>query len=710
MKPLWTLLPLLAALTLAACGGGGSSGSDSGDGANPDPNVPGDGDGGNGGDGGDGDGGDGGPDPEPDPEPLAALRFIVIGDSGSGSSGQYAVGEAIAAVCDHKGGMDEASPAAGCHLALGLGDNIYESGVTSVDDPQFEEKFEKPFEPIQLPFYMVLGNHDNTGYVGGDGAGNARGEFQVDYHYFDGRLSNRWKMPDRYYRHTPAPTTRDGRPLVDFFALDSNPIAGGFADPDIAYAYHTYGVDQRNWAVNALAGSNAVFKIAMAHHPYLSNGSHGNAGNYDGVPHQILPVLAGTRWKAFMEEAVCDQADFFLAGHDHDLQVLSGVPSSCGRTEFMVSGAAGKHRSIDDPQRNEALFQQGDEYGFMWLQASEADVEKQTPASLCLEVYVVDKDVAGLGVINGDGELTPAFTHCYDKQAKTGLTPGNDFTGQPIGDGALPLPLPEDFDATFTGPLKELREALVSGFTEAGADLPPDMRQTLDQLIAGMDILLNALDAATAAIVNGDSSEITQSVEAVLAAAEQLQAIDTSSLPAPFDQLGGAFQALAAGIGSGETEPGEGSTVDDIAFIAGPLVELSRNLHNILDGIEEVMPEEVPVFAGLTSVLSTVTLGLANTLEQLVALDVSAGGDELVGTVQQTLEHLVNDVLWLNKIPGAEDYPALPGDFLSSVLSTLVREITTILDTVLEGPLDFLRDLLSPITGLLRDLLSGLFG
>ncbi|MEQ9510151.1 MAG: serine/threonine protein phosphatase, partial [Alloalcanivorax xenomutans] len=156
MKPLWTLLPLLAALTLAACGGGGSSGSDSGGGANPDPNVPGDGDGGNGGDGGDGDGGNGGPDPEPEPEPLAALRFIVIGDSGSGSSGQYAVGEAIAAVCDHKGGMDEASPAAGCHLALGLGDNIYESGVTSVDDPQFEEKFEKPFEPIQLPFYMVL--------------------------------------------------------------------------------------------------------------------------------------------------------------------------------------------------------------------------------------------------------------------------------------------------------------------------------------------------------------------------------------------------------------------------------------------------------------------------------------------------------------------------------------------------------------------------
>ena len=66
---------------------------------------------------------------------------------------------------------------------------------------------------------------------------------------------------------------------------------------------------------------------------------------------------------------------------------------------------------------------------------------------------------------------------------------------------------------------------------------------------------------------------------------------------------------------------------------------LSRNLNNILDGIEEQVPAEVPVFAGLTSVLSTVSLGLANTLEQLVLLDTSATGEQLVGTVQQTLEN-----------------------------------------------------------------------
>ena len=698
----WKLLPLVAALTLTACGGGGSSGSNpannDGSGGNTEtpnnPSQPGDGDS-------DDDGGD---NPVAS-NPPAAVRFIVIGDSGSGSAGQYAVGKAIASVCEEKDEFvgDMAFP--GCDLVVGLGDNIYESGVTSVDDPQFAEKFEKPFEPVQLPFYMVLGNHDNTAYVGGDGAGNARGEFQVDYTYFDGKLSNRWNMPDRYFLHSAGTTHTNPRPLVDFVALDSNPIAGGFGDPDIAYAYHTYGVDQRNWVVNTLAGSNAVFKIAMAHHPYLSNGTHGNAGNYDGVPSEILPVLAGERWKAFMEEAVCDQTDFFFAGHDHDLQVLEAVPE-CGRTEFVVSGAAGKTRSIDDPERNVARFQQGDVYGFFWMKATEADPVSLAPARLCLDAYVVDPEAEGLGVIS-DGELTPAYTHCYDKQPMAGIAPGNDFSGLPLGEGALPLPLPDGFDADFTGPLKELRETLVSGFTQVGADLPEEQRQVFDQMIAGTDILFNAMDAATAAILEGDSSEMSQSVQAVLAAAEQLQAIDTRSLPAPFDQLGSAFDALADGFGGDGSDAGDGSTVEDIAFIAGPLVALSRNLNNILDGIEEQVPAEVPVFAGLTSVLSTVSLGLANTLEQLVLLDTSATGEQLVGTVQQTLENLVNDVLWLNQIPGAEEYTTLPGDALSSGLLIVVREVTEQLDERLLSPLAPLLDLLSPVTDLLAGLLDG---
>lgn len=95
----WKLLPLVAALTLTACGGGGSSGSNpannDGSGGNTEtpnnPSQPGDGDSGD----------DGGDNPVAS-NPPAAVRFIVIGDSGSGSAGQYAVGKAIASVCEEK--------------------------------------------------------------------------------------------------------------------------------------------------------------------------------------------------------------------------------------------------------------------------------------------------------------------------------------------------------------------------------------------------------------------------------------------------------------------------------------------------------------------------------------------------------------------------------------------------------------------------------
>ena len=149
MNAYWKLLPLVAAITLTACGGGGSSGganADAGSGNVETPNGPGDG------------GGEGEGDGEPDgggetvSNPPAAVRFIVIGDSGSGSAGQYAVGQAIADVCDGKDEFIGDMAFAGCDLVVGLGDNIYESGVTSVDDPQFAEKFEKPFEPVPVSY------------------------------------------------------------------------------------------------------------------------------------------------------------------------------------------------------------------------------------------------------------------------------------------------------------------------------------------------------------------------------------------------------------------------------------------------------------------------------------------------------------------------------------------------------------------------------
>ena len=132
MSAYWKLLPLVAAITLTACGGGGSSGggvnADAGGGNVETPNGPGDG-----GEG-DGDPDDGGGD-ETVGNPPAAVRFIVIGDSGSGSAGQYAVGQAIADVCDGKDEFVGDMAFAGCDLVVGLGDNIYELSLIHISEP-----------------------------------------------------------------------------------------------------------------------------------------------------------------------------------------------------------------------------------------------------------------------------------------------------------------------------------------------------------------------------------------------------------------------------------------------------------------------------------------------------------------------------------------------------------------------------------------------
>ena len=685
---------LVSVLVLSACGGGGSGGdADSAPDSAPQQNA------------------DGDQAPEPEPVAVASTQFIAMGDSGSGSPGQFAVGESMAAVCELK--TEQNGP---CEFVLGFGDNIYEDGATSVDDAQFEEKFEKPFEPMgTTPFYMVLGNHDNTGYVGGDGANNSRGDIQVDYHY-EGN-SPRWRMPARFYAFgsdeiptAAIPETRDGRPLLNVVSLDSNPLASTVADADSRFSWQNYGMQQLIWAQDEMISSNALFNIAMAHHPYLSNGSHGNAGNYDFIPSFILPVISGQRWKDFLEESVCDYADFLMTGHDHDLQLLEPV-ESCGRTRFVVSGAAGKMRSIQDPERNRALFQRGDTYGFFWVQASESNPETGAPAQMCFEAYTVDPDVDGFGVISPEGSLTPAHSQCFEKSEPVNIARGKDFSGTPI---SMPVPLSEgnQFDVDFTGPLKSFREQLTSGLNTLNMANPnAETQQVVAQMINGIDTLLASIDAAASSITEGGSEDdIAQANFAVQAAADRLKAIDTSGLPAPFDRLGDAFEAFAEGFGgSGNEESGQGLS-RDTAFLLGPVVQLAINIDNIVDAIDQ-QAEPVPVLRGVTSLLSTVLRGVGETLEQVAVLDSSGGTDALVGSINEALNTLVLEVLLLEEAPDSINQNAtLPTNFLSDALQTVLREVTEQLDrTLLQTVDNLLGRLLAPITGLIRGLLDSLF-
>lgn len=275
------------------------------------------------------------------------VRFIAIGDTGTGKENQYLVADAIEKVCAERG----------CDFALGLGDNIYESGVDSVDDEQWIEKFEKPYQNLDFPFYMTLGNHDNS-YFSGGGLNNKKGEIQVDYHYKEGRFSDKWHMPSRYY-HFSAPLNNPS-PQVDFFSLDSNPLAA-ISDFDKNYWQIPYKKKQAEWFDEAIESSLGAWKIAFSHHPYISNGRHGNAGFSDNVPG------LGIVYKNFLEESVCNRVDVIISGHDHDLQWLQPV-QACGKTFHIISGAGAKTRVFSNPDRNLPYWQIDDTLGFFYIE------------------------------------------------------------------------------------------------------------------------------------------------------------------------------------------------------------------------------------------------------------------------------------------------------------------------------------------------------
>ncbi len=152
-----------------------------------------------------------------------ALRFAVIGDSGTGGSGQYEIGQQLAQ-------YHQSFP---FDMMLMLGDNLYGGGSAR----DFEKKFEHPYKPLLdsgVKFYAVLGNHDDPN--------------QRSYRFFN-------MNGERYYTFRP----KNG---IRFFALDSN-----YMDSK-----------QLEWLERALQQSGSDWKICLFHHPLYSSGeTHGSS-------------------------------------------------------------------------------------------------------------------------------------------------------------------------------------------------------------------------------------------------------------------------------------------------------------------------------------------------------------------------------------------------------------------------------------------------
>jgi predicted phosphodiesterase len=155
------------------------------------------------------------------PNTKDSVKFLVIGDSGTGGSAQYQLAQR----------MVEAHGRFKFEFAIMLGDNLY----GSEDPSDYVEKFERPYKPLldaDVKFYAALGNHDEPSQ-----------RFYKPFN-MDGK---------RYYKFS-----KGG---VDFFVLDSTYMAP----------------DQVAWLKKELEGSNADWKISYLHHPLYSSGErHGS--------------------------------------------------------------------------------------------------------------------------------------------------------------------------------------------------------------------------------------------------------------------------------------------------------------------------------------------------------------------------------------------------------------------------------------------------
>ena len=180
------------------------------------------------------------------PNKPGTVKFAVIGDAGTGSKEQVAVGKEMAA-------WRAKFP---FEFVLMTGDNMY-GGERARD---FQKKFEIPYKPLLdagVKFYASLGNHDDAAV-------------QRNYKLFN-------MNGERFYSFKP----KDG---VRFFAIDSNYV-------DKA---------QLTWLDKELAASGSEWKIMFFHHPLYSSGeTHGSAELQRGllepvfVKYGVNVVLAG---------------------------------------------------------------------------------------------------------------------------------------------------------------------------------------------------------------------------------------------------------------------------------------------------------------------------------------------------------------------------------------------------------------------------------
>lgn len=195
------------------------------------------------------------------------------------------------------------------------GDNFYDNGIASVDDPYWQTSFEDVYYQPHLfvDWYATLGNHDYRG----------NWQAQIDYT----NVSRRWNMPAPYY--TKYVDLNEHKQLLLVF-LDTSPLNPDYdQEPKYARARAQGQQAQLDWLEDVLKNQTAQWVVVIGHHPLYSSGKR--YGKNTAIRKVLEPVLE--KYKV----------DAYIAGHEHDLQHNQAADKSVAH---FVSGGGSEIRPV----------------------------------------------------------------------------------------------------------------------------------------------------------------------------------------------------------------------------------------------------------------------------------------------------------------------------------------------------------------------------
>lgn len=228
------------------------------------------------------------------------LKFLVVGDWGrNGTQNQQEVANQM-----NRTALNE-----NVDFIISTGDNFYETGVKNTQDSQWKTSFEDIYtgNPLQKDWFVVLGNHDYQGNP----------QAQIDYT----KISNRWKMPSRYYTFTKI---IDSASAVRFVFIDTSPFVNEYLQNPNGFSdlVQQNTKKQLNWIDSVLTNSTEKWKIVIGHHPIYSAGF--GHGNQEELINQLKPILEKNK------------VQMYFCGHSHSSQYIKRSDSSI---DYVVAGA-----------------------------------------------------------------------------------------------------------------------------------------------------------------------------------------------------------------------------------------------------------------------------------------------------------------------------------------------------------------------------------